>query len=368
MPEMKMSEKSIRRNNADIVKGFAIIAVAIYHLVYRKQGGYVDRGIREAIYLVLPLFFFITGTFYKKGKRTFFESLKRRIKNLLLPSVTVMAMLLIVGAVYFRFVYKYTLSTWFGDVLFTYLRPEFVQKITMKWGDGGQLFFNLSPVWFIWTMFFATILFFAVAEFALKDKIKYQITMICLFALGCALYLLLPPTPWSISLAPIYAAIMLLGAAAGKINIYEKFAKIPPLGMAAIFVAGVAVHVLIFNFCGTDLIYTGNIGSHGVLGVFLFFVQTLVGGAVLFVLANVFMKLGPVGKAVEYVGRHSLTFLLYHCFFGGIAMDIMQEHNKPGPYWYVEMNAEIFIKSLISFAVGIGGCVLMCQVKKKLNK
>jgi fucose 4-O-acetylase-like acetyltransferase len=362
MKVKKMSERKNRSQTADIVKGMAIINVVFYHLVHREKDGLVDLAIRESIYLAIPLFFLISGYFYSYKKRTVKDSIKHRIKNLLLPAVISMAVLLLIGLVYFHFVYKYTFDKWLGDVLFTYLRPEFVQHFTMKWGDGGQLFFNLSPVWFIWTMFFSALVFFPAAEIAFKSFIHYIVTFLVLFATGSALYLLFPPMPWSITLAPMYAAIMLLGAGLRHVDLLEN--RIFPAWFRAIATLGcIVLHVSIFRFCGTDAIYTGNIGSHGILGCALFIVETVLGGYAMFNIADLFDQAGIVGISFGWIGMHSFDIMIFHCFFGGIVADLLWATNKPGPAWYQEMTPAVLTTSIISFVMGLVLSMAVCALK-----
>ena len=362
-----MNDEKNRSQTVDIVKGMAILSVAFYHLVYREKDGLVDQTVRESIYLVLPLFFLISGYFYRYKNRTLMESIKHRIKNLLLPAVVTMAIMLVIGFVYYHFVYDYDFNKWIGDVLFTYMRPEFVQHFTMKWGDGGQLFFNLSPVWFIWTLFFSTMVFFPAAEFAFKSVSCYVVTFLVLFFAGSALYLLLPPTPWSITLAPMYASIMLLGAGIRHLQMLETH-RIPVWSRAVLTLVCIGLHICIFRFCGTDAIYTGNIGSHGLLGCVLFVVETLVGGYAMFNVADLFDQAGIVGISFGWIGMHSFDIMMFHCFFGGIVADMLWTTNKPGPFWYVEMTPEALTTSLISFVMGVSMSIAVCILKDSRKK
>ena len=364
--ESRMRVKKINKKNrsriADIVKGMAILSVIFFHLVYREKDGLVDLVVREAIYLAIPLFFLISGYFYIYQKRTVIESIKHRVKNLLLPAVITMAVFLLVGLVYFHFVYDYTFDKWIGDVMFIYLRPELVRHFTMRWGDGGQLFFNLSPVWFIWTMFISSLIFFPAAEIAFKNVSCYIITFLVLFITGSALYLMFPPMPWSITLTPLYASIMLLGAGIRHVQVLDVL-RIPVWARFLTTIGCVAAHVAIFRFCGSDDIYSGNIGSHGFLGCVLFIVETIIGAYAMFNIADLFDHAGIVGIAFGWIGMHSFDLMMFHCFFGGIVADLLRTTNKPGPAWYVEMTPEALTKSIVSFVMGILLSIPICVFK-----
>ncbi|MCR5704668.1 MAG: hypothetical protein K6G85_08600 [Eubacterium sp.] len=69
-------------------------------------------------------------------------------------------------------------------------------------------------------------------------------------------------------------------------------------------------------------------------------------------------KVKGVGDGISWIGRHTLVILLLHCLIGGIVADILHTYNKPGPDWYISpLTTEVVVKSLVSFAGALIGCI-----------
>ena len=48
------------------MKGIMILLVMMFHIIYRPKNGVLDIALREMIYLSMPLFFLLSGYFYRK--------------------------------------------------------------------------------------------------------------------------------------------------------------------------------------------------------------------------------------------------------------------------------------------------------------
>ena len=363
-----MEQKKERSNTIDIVKAIMIISVVIYHLIYRQMHGMFDNIIREMIYLSMPLFFLFAGAFYKDDGDTFLKSLRKRLRKMLVMVLITTAVLLVLFGPYYILVYdEFTSKNWLGDILQTYLRPE-LMAIILPDMTGEQLFNNISPVWFIWALAFATMVFFAVMRVVKDDNKKMFISIAVLLIVGAVCQEMIPHFSWSIQLAPFYAGIMMIGLALRRYDALEKIKKIN-LGLSTVImiVAGV-IHYFIFMKLGSDCIYQSILGDHGYLSDLMFVVQIFFGGFVLVTLARI-IDLSEYSKlAFAWVGRHTLVILIFHCLLGGIAMDIMHAYNKPGPYWYLDpLPTSVVVKSVISFVVGFGGCVALAVINDKLK-
>ncbi len=384
-----MEEKSKRSNLIDIMKSMMILSVAVFHLIYRHHDSMFDLVVREMIYLSMPLFMFFAGYFSKDIEGSFLAGLGKRLKKVSLPSLIVTLVLLICFGPYYLLMYEdYSMKVWIGDFLQTYLRPELMEKILPEY-TGGQLSRNISAVWFIWALSFATIVFFIAIRFT-GDKLSNNaskdisekssditaksigVTTI-LLVLGVILYVIIPPLSWSLQLAPLYAGIMMLGTILKKCQVLEKLEKIN-LGVSSlIMVVAAVIHYAIFRFCGSDDIYKSGLGDKGCITGVFFVIQIFIGGFVLFTLARLIALSKTGEKAFSWIGRHTLVIMLLHTLIGGITADILHTYNKPGPNWFVEpLTAEIVIKSVITFVVGFAGSLGLAAVndsiKKKIKK
>ncbi|MBR1508718.1 MAG: acyltransferase [Eubacterium sp.] len=363
-----MEQKKQRNNNIDIVKGIMILSVVVYHLIYRPKNCMADRICMEFIYLSMPLFFLIAGYFYREREGSFVLSIWNRLKKVILPVIGVSATLLICFGPYYMVVYKITPSQWLGDIVTTYLRPELMKIIKPEFVTDDKLFNNISPIWFIWVLFFATILFYVCMEFAKKSNIRLVVTSLVLIAIGTVLYIYTAPLSWSLNIAPLYTGIMILGYLLKKSNVLEKLEKLN-LGISCLIMIPAAVaHYFIYMNFGSDLIFMSILGDKGYLSAIFFVIQIFIGGYVLFTLSRVISLWEYSEKALTWVGRHTLVILLFHFLIAGITADALHTYNKSGPDWYIEpVTPELFIKSLITFVVALAGCIGLALLNDKLK-
>ena len=365
-----MEKKKERNNIVDIMKAIMIISVMIYHLIYRQQGSMFDRIIREMIYLSMPLFFMFSGYFFKdKNEDTFWISLGKRIWDISIVPFISIAILLIVFGPYYMLVYDgFTTKSWLADVLNTYLRPE-IMSVVLPDMTGNQLFNNLSPVWFIWTLTCSTIVFFVVMRFVQDSNKKLLVSLVILLVCGVIIQELVPPLSWSLQLAPLYAGIMMIGVALKRFNVLEKMEKQSLTVSCVIMIVAAVLHFFIFTYFGSDLIYISFLGDKGYVTDLMFIIQVFIGGYVLLTLARLINLSDYSKRCFTWVGRHTLVILLYHCLIGGIAADIMHTYNKPGPDWYISpLTMEIVVKSIISFLIAVVGCVVLGISNDKLKE
>ncbi len=362
-----MESKRKRNNLIDIMKGLLILNVAVYHLIYRAKGSMFDNIVREIGYLAIPMFFCLAGYFYRDITGSLMSGIRTRIRKLLLPVLAVSGMLLLLFGPYYMLVHHYTVHDWLGDVLMTYLRPE-LMAILLPEFSGGLLFNNISPVWFIWTLLFSTLLFFLCMEFAKKSNAGLIMTTIALLAIGTVMYVLIPAFSWCLQMTPLYAGIMMLGAVLKRYTVLEKLEKIN-LGISSVIMFAAAIaHYYIFMGFGSDKMYQSIVGDKGFLSAIAFVVQIMVGGYALHTFSRIIALWKYSEEAFAWVGRHTFVILLFHCLIGGIAADIMHTYNKPGPNWYVDpLTAETVIKSIISFIAAIAGSCGLSALNDRLK-
>ena len=365
-------KNSSRNGVIDIMKGVMIISIVLYHLIYRVQDGIGDRILCGLVYLFIPLFFLLAGYFYRKKGGSLIPVIIRRMKALLVPAaLTVGVLLLCFGPYYLVFHEDYTAYVWLGDILTTYLRPQLMLLIAPN-GSVGLLYHNLSPVWFVWTMGWASLIFYPVAGLLYESTKKLCIAAGVLVVTGSILYALIPELSWSLQLAPLYAGIMLIGAILGKHKVIDKMCTTGVLLSASATVAALAIHIPMYGFTGTDLLYMGRL-EHGDLTSFVsalvFPVQTLIGGYVVLSLARLIFMLPAIAGPLEWIGRHTMVILLFHCLIGGIACDMMHTYNRPGPEWYHSpVTSEMYIKSVISAVISLPLCCALALLNDRLKR
>ncbi|MBR4208284.1 MAG: acyltransferase [Lachnospiraceae bacterium] len=370
--ENSTKRKKERETLIDIMKAVMILVVSFYHLVYRTKDGFTDRAIREVGYLTIPFFFMLSGYFYRKSDMPFGKMLAHRMKEILLPAVIVTGIMLIVLGPYYALVYGYGFKEWIEDVTITYLRPELTAVLFPSFGEGGQLFQNISPVWYIWTLSWSSLLFYLVMRISYDraEKMAVPVCVMCvmIFA-GALLYAYGPALSWTLQLVPLYTGIMMMGTFIARYRVFEKLKALPLLPSVLISVVFGALHFLLFDNFGMDGMYLGILGEKDILTAFIFVIQTLIGGFCIFTLARILEKIPVMKDALAWTGRNTLTILLLHAEFGGLAADMLHTYNKPGLHWYLDpLPAETVIKSVISFIIAMAGCVIVILLKEKTAK
>lgn len=148
-----------RINYMDILKGMAIIMVVMGHC--DAKGG-------KLIYLFhMPLFFFVSGYFYKKEySKSPFKLLKRRISSLYVPFIKYEILFLVLHNLFYKINF-YNLHSNVPVKAYNFTNI-IVNAFHIVMFDGTELL--LSPLWFLASLFLVTVLFCFICYFV--DKIK----------------------------------------------------------------------------------------------------------------------------------------------------------------------------------------------------
>jgi len=360
-------EKKKRVDELDIIKGFGILIIAIYHLVYRPQDGIPDMMIKSLGWALIALYFMISGYTFKPGK-TVIENYKRRLLGLILPVFLGELLLLGIGGIYCRLVHGYNSRDVLHDAAVTFLRPEITTKISSEWGEGGILFCNLSPVWYIWALAWTLLIFYPLAKLVSGRSTKVWLAVVLgLMAVQIPLYLFVEPLPWSLIIVPLFTVFMLIGVKIKESGVIERLREIP-LPVTIIYtIVFFAAHFGLFVFGGNEGYYISVIGTRGWLDVPLAVLQLLVAFPAFFGVARLMSMNRFLLKRMRWFGQHSLTILIWHCLFGLMFEDLLGTYNKLGDYWYMEflgltVTPEIFWKSAAVFVLSILCCIPVAAV------
>ena len=359
-----MLEKK-RVEELDIIKGVGMLMIAVYHLVYRAQDGIPDKIIRSLGWALIAVFFMLSGYFSNPDKGVL-NNYKRRFLGLMFPAMMAELFLLGVGGIYCRFFHEYSTRDILHDAAVTFLRPEITTKISTEWGEGNTLFLNLSPVWYIWALGWTLILFYPIEKLVIGKSLKWLAMVLFLIGIQIPIYLYVDALPWSLKIVPVFTVFMLIGMKAREINLVNRLKDVS-LGMTALYtVVFFAVHFILFLFGGTESYYISILGTRGWLDVPLVVLQLLVAFPAFFGLARLISQVRPLAKYLSWVGRYSLTFLLFHSFFGLIFSDLLNTYSKMGPNWYMEflgltVTPEVFWKSVAVFVLSVI-CTMPCAV------
>ena len=167
--------------------------------------------------------------------------------------------------------------------------------------------------------------------------------------------------PWSINLAPIYAAMMLLGAFAAKTQVLTRHTPklLPALPETAL---GLAAQAALYRRFGSDQIYAGQLGTAGVWDPLLCYLQLIVGGFALLQLCRLLSE-AKVFAPLGWIGQRSLTFLLLHCMFGAVAAGLLKAPLKTGGSWYLrDFTLAACLKSVAGLLISVACCTAVACI------
>ena len=369
---LTMDKKRI--GEIDIIKGLGILIIAAIHLVYRTKSGAADYVLRSLGWSLISVFFMMSGYFFTAGKRKVIQSWLHRLRYRVLPVVLAEFLLLVIGGVYCAFVHGYDFSDWLHDVAVTFLRPEWTVRISGEWGNGGVLYDNLSPAWFLYTLIWTELVFFPIAAWCEggKRKVRWWTAVIVLTAVQVPLYIFVSPVSWQLQLIPLFTVFMLVGAKLRVMRAHEREWTLNPAATAGISLVCFAVVIGLFLLGADESYYRGQIGFTGGFDVLLIVVQLPFGALAFFALSKLIMRVRGLSYVLQWIGQSTVLFLMCHCFYGMIAADVMQTYIKPGPMWYVEnaglsLTPEVFWKSVAGTAIAIICCVLTRLVLDRIR-
>ena len=219
----------------DMAKGIGILAVLVVHCLALASAR------AAVIYLLgslMLIFFFITGYNYRPGRRTVLQNIKQRAKQILIPFYLYSIVIFVIGSVLYISFGEMTLQDALNDAIgyFCGIMPS-----------GSVFRYIFMPYWFLPIMFLSSVLFFIIADFALKSVQRTVLISLLLMAVSVPILGYTNNAPWRLPLVPVCSAIMLIGAFAGQ----KQFFSNPPfkgtkLGISVLCAAVISVVLTIF--------------------------------------------------------------------------------------------------------------------------
>ena len=329
MPENKRIEC------VDITKGLAIIVVVISHLVMVSS---VSDVITRVFGGLMGVFFMLSSYFYKPGKGYLFN-VKKRFFQVVIPFLVYTFVVILLC-----YIYELIQGTnpGFGEYLKAYWERLYdstsLTQINLgpDTGRGGRpagagssiMRMALVPSWFLHRMFFSELIFFAVADWALKNVKRAAGTIFVLLSIT-VLYVQFVPVHLPLQLDTCFAiaAIMLFGSYMRKLDAATYIETHPwdkkKIIITSIFlVLYVLAAIFLHDFFGRALIM-GKFGTAGSLSVYIWFLCQVIFFYVMLLFGSLLAHVGFLSATLKLVGRHTLMILLFHMFFGNVVGQIL---------------------------------------------
>lgn len=144
-----------RDETIDIAKGIGIIAVVWGHI------GEAFMGKNELFLFHMPLFFILSGYFFKDEGLTFIEVLKKRIQSYIIP----------------YFIFLIIILTLF---ILLYVSIGYGDRIYLSLGIITHPYGVVVALWFLLSLFEVHIMYYFITKYIHKDWIKFILGLLCL--------------------------------------------------------------------------------------------------------------------------------------------------------------------------------------------
>jgi len=314
-----------RVKSIDMLKGAAIIGVVLAHLMFIQNAVYVETErdllytLAELPYAGLPMFLVLSGYFYKS--RPLMYNLKRKVFPLIIALIVAVVVLTVLMYCYLSILgYDLSQSDLWGDIAQIIIGKGAFKDIHSSAFDGEMILdvYEVTlPFYFLQIMAVGFLIFYPIADFALKDLKRLIGTILVLLTIVCVyMELVHVQLPFYAQLGPLVASLYLVGAYMGQYKVadYLEHGRHEKKYWKIFGVIAVIAVISMFLFPTNKALIYSEFGDYGGYSVYTFMITSLSCGMVLFFLAALATHVHPVCKILSIPGRESLPIFALHMF------------------------------------------------------
>ena len=314
MDKIEIEPQKKRNQVIDITKGFGMIIVILFHLL-GMMPAIVDK-LNIIFAGILGIYFILAGYFYKPGKRSKIENIWNRTKNLLVPFIIYYVLVCLFCTMWVFLSHGGTLKeclidawVYFYHGSFQPVGPDRVPAITVP-------FYYIMGPWFFPVMYLASIIFYLVADFAMKSIKHFSLTFIMLCVVTGVLTISLPVALfWDLQNCFALAALMLLGTAASRFDLVNKYFSKITLKNTIIAILSLAIVIFINTskhpIQGLDLSH-GFFGPEGFLSLIIYIIETTIMTFYFLYIGCLINYAKGLTRFFSWVGRNTISILSLH--------------------------------------------------------
>lgn len=309
----------------DLAKGICILLVVLDHVANEGYFWAGDYPLNEVFdQMRMPLYFILSGLFFKDYPRGIREFLLRKTNKILIP--------------YLFFITIFRAITWL------------VQNYTDFASTGANIAGIWGPLWFLRCLFFMNVIF-ATAYYTIRRLISNStgreiLLGTCMFGIGVVGYHV---GNWHLNFGTALTCMPLLWLGYflnRKLHLLEKKIKWG-WALTTSLLLFVVIHCL---YRGDNYFYSNTYNSP----LLLLYFSGLAGSVAILLLSSIVRQL-PI---VSYAGRYSIIMLCIHMVI--ITLLVAARHYMPAVWQQTGI-----VQSLIFFTFTIGTSILCCWFLKK---
>lgn len=300
----------------DIAKGLAALTVVFYHIIVPGQAKTV-LGVFSNI--LMAVFFLTAGYFYKPGKLSAGQNMKKRFRAVMGPFLRYSLVLGILGSVYYLLTHQVSVT----DVLCLfrnfYAGSIWNRSIMNFFGWDyhalGSYFMYLAPFWFLVQMFTAGIAFYLLADRCLRSGRFLAVCSVLLLAVPAVCEQTGVELPYNLDASCFFTVFMLAGACLGQKKYFENL-NFRDAGNWTVFAVFTAVAVVLNGKYGAGFVpYRAIFGAKGAMSVLLMFAACASFTYSYLFLCRFVESIDVKLPVLTYFGRNSLYLYMMHMFF-----------------------------------------------------
>ena len=349
----------------DIAKGIAIILVMALHTLTISKGIYNILG--GLFGFIMPFYFFMAGYNHRPYRYTYKEIIRKRIKQIGIPFLTYSISITLISGAYYMIAEGYTFKMVLDSYLTLILTRPFATSIGIRQMTGP---YNCIMVgWFIIMLFMASLIFYAVVDYALSKPGRF----ISIFA-GLLIITMIfghfdIVLPLHVCEAPAVAAIMLMGALFGQKELLAPKLKRWVIVVNSLVAYGIFI-VLALMFRGSGFISGGSMWDKTLKewAVLLSTVFAIVGTYPFVHFCRCLTKTGFLCKALVWCGNYSLKLLFIHGVVQLFICAILGLKPFRMSFFYDENDFRTFYVLALEIAVSVLVIIAINFFKKLLTK
>ena len=310
----------VRDHAQDIAKGIGILLVMQVHIFDYPMWYQIVIAV-TGVWL-MPFFFSLSGYYYRPGVRTPGQSIRRRAVQLLKPYFIYSGVLWVGTTVYNLITSSMTLWECVKQYLtFLFSRNTLIllgiEQKGMPKPSGGIGFTGVTGTfWFILMMFFADVIFFLIADWALaKFKRFISVTsglVLLSFLLNILVDTLGTGLPWNVQNVPMATALMLVGAMFGQNKVLSKGYTSAKWMVINSLVTLAVIALLQWKFRGAGAFSAGIFIYFGAVEIFPCVLSGIMAPFMAVSFSRLLEKVPILNKALTWVGLRTLPILLVH--------------------------------------------------------